>query len=188
MTLILSSTLLPASSGTAQHTFIALIIVCICTHIIRTVYEILKHKQALSPGKLSFVIMFINMVLLWISWGLSCSYDILKAPLPAYVRYSGLLIAGLGLVLFLTGLLTIKTLESYDGDLIKTGIYAKIRHPMYTGFILWLIGFPVFFRAGFSMIISLLFIGNILFWRYLEEKELEKRFPSYSEYRKTTIF
>jgi protein-S-isoprenylcysteine O-methyltransferase Ste14 len=79
-------------------------------------------------------------------------------------------------------------LESYDGDLIKTGIYSKLRHPMYTGFILWLLGSPVFFRAGFSMILSLLFIGNILFWRYLEELELEKRFPAYPAYRKTTIF
>jgi protein-S-isoprenylcysteine O-methyltransferase Ste14 len=181
--------LLPlALSRTAQHTFIILIIVCVSTHIIRTAYEILKHNQTLKPGKLSFVIMFINMVLLWVSWVLLCSYDIFKIHLPAVIRYSGLLIAGSGLVLFLTGLFKIKTLESYDGDLIKNGIYSKIRHPMYAGFILWLIGFPVFFRAGFSMMLSLLFIGNILFWRYFEEKELEKRFPAYSDYRKTTIF
>jgi len=177
-----------ASSNTVQHTFIILIIICICTHIIRTSYEILKHNQKLIPGRLSFVIMFTNMSMLWISWVLLCSYDIFKINLPAAIRYMGLSIAGIGSLFFLTGLFTIKTLESYDGDLIKTGIYSKIRHPMYTGFILWLIGFPVFFRAGFSLILSLLFIGNILFWRFLEEKELEKRFPAYSDYRKTTIF
>ena len=33
-----------------------------------------------------------------------------------------------------------------------------------------------------------IFIMNILFWRYLEEKELDKRFSSYSEYKKTTLF
>jgi protein-S-isoprenylcysteine O-methyltransferase Ste14 len=86
------------------------------------------------------------------------------------------------------GLFTIKTLESYEGDLITTGIYSKIRHPMYLGFILWSIGFPIFFGALFSFILSFLFIGNILFWRYLEEKELIERFADYQEYKKTTIF
>lgn len=188
MKLIILFLLPKALSIIAQQTFLILVVVCISTHTIRTAYEILKHKQTLKPGKLSFVIMFTNMVILWISWVLLCSYDIYKIPLPAVIRYLGLAISGIGLVLFLSGLFTIKTLESYDGDLIKTGIYSKIRHPMYSGFILWLIGFPVFFRAGFSLILSLLFIGNILFWRHLEEKELEKRFPSYPDYRKTTIF
>jgi len=34
----------------------------------------------------------------------------------------------------------------------------------------------------------LLFIVNVLFWRSLEEMELEKRFPSYRDYKKTTLF
>jgi|WetSurMetagenome_2_1015567.scaffolds.fasta_scaffold23777_4 protein-S-isoprenylcysteine O-methyltransferase Ste14 len=185
---VLFFSFLLASSIVAKQTFFFLLIVCAVTHIIRTAYEILKHKQTLEPGKLSFVIMFINMIILWITWILLCSYDIYKLKLPAVIRYTGLSIAGMGLILFLTGLFTIKTLESYDGDLIKTGIYSKIRHPMYTGFILWLIGFPIYFRAGFSLIISLLFIINILFWRHLEEQELENRFPSYLDYKKTTIF
>lgn len=93
-----------------------------------------------------------------------------------------------GVIVFLTGLLTIKTLESYDGDLITNGIYSFFRHPMYLGFILWLIGFPVYFEALLPLILSVFFIMNVLYWRYLEEKELEKRFPSYPEYRKKTIF
>jgi protein-S-isoprenylcysteine O-methyltransferase Ste14 len=59
---------------------------------------------------------------------------------------------------------------------------------MYLGFIFWLIGFPLYFGSSFSMVLSLPFIANILYWRYLEEKELEKRFPAYPYYKKTTIF
>jgi protein-S-isoprenylcysteine O-methyltransferase Ste14 len=171
-----------------KELFFYLIIICVVTHIVRTVYEILKHKQKLKAGKLTFIIMFTNMMILWISWILLCNYDIYKIGLPDIIRYTGIFLAIIGLILFLSGLFTIKTLESYDGDLITTGVYSKIRHPMYLGFILWLIGFPICFGAFFSIVLSLLFIVNILFWRYLEEKELEKRFPGYPDYKKTTIF
>jgi protein-S-isoprenylcysteine O-methyltransferase Ste14 len=168
--------------------FFALAIVCTITHIIRFIYEILKHKQALKPGKLSFTVIFINMIVLWSSWVLLCRFDIYKVNFPDIVRFTGISLSGLGVIIFFTGLLTIKTLESYDGDLITTGIYSIIRHPMYLAFILWLIGFPVCFGSAFSMILSLPFIVNILYWRFLEEKELKNRFPAYTDYKKSTIF
>jgi protein-S-isoprenylcysteine O-methyltransferase Ste14 len=168
--------------------FFELIIVCAITHIIRSIYEILKHKKVLEASKLSFVIMFINMLILWGSWVFLCSLDIYKITLPVIIRYLGLALWCLGIITFIMGLFTIKTLESYEGDLITKGIYSKIRHPMYLGFILWLIGFPIFFGALFSFILSFLFICNILFWRNLEEKELEERFSTYKDYRKSTIF
>jgi protein-S-isoprenylcysteine O-methyltransferase Ste14 len=59
---------------------------------------------------------------------------------------------------------------------------------MYLGFILWLAGIPLFSGSLWLLILSMLFSANILFWRSLEEKELEKRFQSYNEYKKKTIF
>lgn len=171
-----------------KELFYTLVIICVVTHIIRLVYEILKHKQTLKPGKLSFVIMFTNMVLLWISWFLLCGLDNYKINLPGIIRYTGISLFGLGIIVFLIALFTIKTLENYDGDLITTGIYSIVRHPMYLSFILWIIGFPVFYGALFSLILAPVFIANILFWRYLEEKELEKRFSSYQDYKKATFF
>jgi len=171
-----------------KELFFALVAVCILTHTVRLAYEILKHRQIVKPGKLSFVIILFNMILLWVSWVLLCRYDIFKIAPPNIIRYAGISLAGIGIIVFLTGLITIKTLESYEGDLITTGIYSIVRHPMYLGFIFWLIGFPIYFGAPFAMALSLLFIVNILFWRYLEGKELEKRFPSYPDYKRTTIF
>ena len=168
--------------------FMPLVIVCIATHTVRSVYEILKHKKKLNPGKLSFVIIFTNMAILWISWFALCSLDPFKIYLAGILRYSGIALAGIGIITFLTALFTIKTLESYDGDLITSGIYSKIRHPMYLGFILWCIGFPVFQGAVFSFFLSFLFIANILFWRHLEEIELENRFTDYGKYKKTALF
>jgi protein-S-isoprenylcysteine O-methyltransferase Ste14 len=168
--------------------FLIFVIVCITTHIVRLVYEILKHKQILKPDKLSFVIIFTNMAILWISWFVLCSLDECRINLAGAVRYMGIMLVGFGVVVFFTALVTIKTLESYEGDLITKGIYSKIRHPMYLGFILWLIGFPIFQGALFSFILSFIFIANVLFWRHLEEIELNKRFLSYKDYKKTTWF
>lgn len=65
-----------------KELFFALVIICTVTHINRSVYEILKHKQILKPGKLSFVIMFANMMLLWISWVVCLAFS----P-NSYVKY-----------------------------------------------------------------------------------------------------
>jgi protein-S-isoprenylcysteine O-methyltransferase Ste14 len=168
--------------------FFLLVGVCVLAHFIRTVYEILKHKKIVVASKLSFAIIFTNMAILWISWFTLCSFDVYKINLPAIVRYFGIAINLLGAILFFTALFTIKTLEVYDGDLIIKGIYSKVRHPMYLGFSCWLIGTPVFYGAVFSFILAVLFIANVLFWRHLEEIELEKRFPGYKGYKLKTLF
>jgi protein-S-isoprenylcysteine O-methyltransferase Ste14 len=168
--------------------FLILVIVSISTHLIRTIYEILKHKKIIAANKFTFVIIFTNMMLLWVSWVLLCANDIFRIEPTGILKYLGLAFFIIGIVVFLMGLYTIKSLENYDGDLITKGIYSTIRHPMYLGFILWLIGAPVFFGAIFSSILSLFYIANVLFWRYLEEKELVDRFPSYRDYKKHTIF
>jgi protein-S-isoprenylcysteine O-methyltransferase Ste14 len=168
--------------------FPVLVVMCISAHIVRTVYEFVKHKKLLEPSKLSFVIILIDMVILWMSWFLLNSLDPHRIEIPVIIRYSGVILIFAGMVLFLTGLFTIKTLESYKGNLITKGIYSKIRHPMYTGFILWLIGPPLLYGSLYSFVLSIVFIANVLYWRQLEEYELEKRFPEYLNYKKKTLF
>jgi protein-S-isoprenylcysteine O-methyltransferase Ste14 len=128
------------------------------------------------------------MIVLWISWFLLCTMDAFHVELPPVVSYLGLMLVVLGVLMFLIALSTIKSLETYEGDLITHGIYSRIRHPMYLAFILWLIGMPVFYGALFSIALSLLFIANVLFWRHLEEMELISRFSGYRDYQKRTIF
>ena len=168
--------------------FIYLISLCTFTHIIRTIYEILKHRKIVIPDNLSFYIIFFNMVLLWSSWFLLCSFDKSNLNLPQVLNYFGLFLIIAGVIIFLTALFTIKTLETYTGDLITKGVYPKIRHPMYFGFLLWLTGAPLFYGGLYSFIISIPFIINILFWRYLEEIELAKRFSEYPFYKRKTFF
>jgi protein-S-isoprenylcysteine O-methyltransferase Ste14 len=171
-----------------EKIFLIAVIVCIICNIIRFIYEILKHKKIIKANKFTLVIIFTNMALLWVSWALLCFNDMHRIELADIIRYGGISLVGLGLVMFLMALFTIKTFESYEGDLITKGIYSRIRHPMYFGFILWLIGLPVYFGALYAFILAIVFIANILFWRHLEEKELVERFSSYLGYKKKTIF
>jgi len=94
------------------------------------------------------------MAVLWMSWFVLYSQDIYKLHYAEVYRYLGILLTVMGALIFFIALFTIKTLESYDGDLITKGIYSKIRHPMYFGFICWLIGFPIIFGALFHFSFS----------------------------------
>jgi len=162
--------------------------ICIFSHIVRTIYEILKHRKRIVPDKHSFIIVFTNMIVLWITWFLLCRMDAFRIELPPVISYFGLMLVVFGVLLFLIALSTIKSLETYAGNLITHGIYSRIRHPMYLAFILWLIGMPVFYGAYFSLALAMLFIANVLYWRHLEELELVSRFSGYREYRNRTIF
>jgi protein-S-isoprenylcysteine O-methyltransferase Ste14 len=162
--------------------------ICILTHIVRTIYEILKHRKRLVPDKHSFIIVFTNMMLLWISWFLLCSLDFFRIEISPVISYFGLILVVSGVFMFLVALSTIRSLETYEGDLITHGIYSRIRHPMYLAFILWLIGMPVFYGAYFSFALAMVLAANVLFWRHLEEMELTNRFQGYREYRKRTLF
>ncbi|MBP1683552.1 MAG: Phospholipid methyltransferase [Ignavibacteriaceae bacterium] len=168
--------------------FLLLVSLCIITHIVRFIYEILKHKRLIKASRFSFIIIFSNMLLLWTSWFLLCSIDPSATNLPLILRYLGISLVIIGVIIFLTALFTIKTLETYEGNLITSGIYSRIRHPMYLGFLFWLIGFPLFYDGIYSIILAIPFATNVLFWRHLEELELDKRFAAYKLYKKKTFF
>ncbi|MBK7031607.1 MAG: DUF1295 domain-containing protein [Bacteroidales bacterium] len=117
-----------------------------------------------------------------------CALDVTRIQPPGLIQYTGIFLTISGVLIFLIALFKIKSLESYEGDLITSGIYSILRHPMYLAFVFWLIGAPLYYGSILSLILSFVFILNVLFWRNLEEKELGARFPSYAEYRNTTIF
>jgi len=63
------------------------------------------------------------MAVLWISWFALCSKDIYKLHYAEVYRYLGIVLTVMGALMFFIALFTIKTLESYDEDLITKGIY-----------------------------------------------------------------
>ena len=107
--------------------------------------------------------------------------------MPSWIRYIGLLLFLAGVTFFLVSHIKLKGFED-SGYLIKKGIYSKIRNPMYLGFIIWIVGFPLFLQKGFAILSSIIWVTHILIWKGLEEKELERKYPDYKEYKKKTWF
>ena len=157
--------------------------------IIRTSYELLKKAGRVNPKRMIiFAVVFAAMCLLWVSWFSLCPLDPFRFALPGIVRWVGLgmLIMGLGLVL--GGVVQLRGVENIN-HLVTTGLFSKLRHPMYTGFILWILGWALFHGAVVSLVIGFVGIANILYWRRIEEENLESWYgEDYRMYRQGTWF
>lgn len=68
---------------------------------------------------------------------------------------------------------------------VSEGIYRKIRHPIYLGWILATSGSVFFFQSFAVLEAFFIILAAVYFYTRYEEKELEKRFGrSYIEYKK----
>lgn len=71
-----------------------------------------------------------------------------------------------------------------SGTLITTGIYSRIRHPMYTGVIVGLGGYVLFF-AGLVFLPAWIAVTLLYLVKSVKEEQiLTGKFPEYEEYRK----
>ena len=161
--------------------------VCLISLILRTVYNIMKfRKHPVAQNKIVTVSTFVIMGIFWFSWFQMCFYDPVKMDIPNGLRYSGLTLFIGGVLLLIFSYLKIRGIEA--GEFARTGIYSRFRNPMYLGFIIWVIGFPVFLESLVTLISSIVWISFFIQWKWLEEKELEKKYPGYREYKKSTWF
>jgi protein-S-isoprenylcysteine O-methyltransferase Ste14 len=117
-----------------------------------------------------------------------CSSDPTRLVLSGTLHSIGLGAWIIGLGLALGALIQLRGVENID-HLITTGLFSKFRHPMYLGFIFWIIGWVIYFGAIVSLVVGLVGIGNILFWRRLEEEKLDESYGEvYQKYRQGTWF
>jgi protein-S-isoprenylcysteine O-methyltransferase Ste14 len=168
-------------------TYVVLAVLHLACLSLRAGYEILKGRGRLNPkNPLVFTVIFAVMILLWASWFGLCPLDPLRIPTSETVHRTGLGLVIVGLALALGGMIKLKGVENID-RLETTGLYSFLRHPMYTGFILWIPGWILYQGAPASIFVGLLTIGNVLWWRRIEERELAQRYgKKFSQYKKQT--
>lgn len=172
-----------------RNAYIVSLALCLLGLGIRTTYEILKKRGTVDTKNTGiFAVVFAGMVLMLASWIPMCPVDPWRIHYHGAIRGIGLAALAAGLGLAVGGLIQLRGLENID-RLVTSGLYAKIRHPMYTGFILWILGWIIFYGAVMSMFIGLVCIGNVLYWRRLEESNLAAQYgESYLTYSRGTWF
>jgi protein-S-isoprenylcysteine O-methyltransferase Ste14 len=155
----------------------------------RVTYELLQEAGRVNPRSTRvFALVFLAMTLFWSGWFTMCLADPLPLDLPEAVHVAGMAGVLLGTSLALGALFQLRGLENID-RLVTTELFARLRHPMYTGFLFWIIGWAVFHGAAASAVAGAVGVAAILWWRRLEDRRLETRFGEpYRRYRARTWF
>jgi protein-S-isoprenylcysteine O-methyltransferase Ste14 len=169
--------------------YVVLLCVFLLCLAIRTTYELLKRSARVTEeNTVVFSVVFAAMCLLWFTWFAMGPMDPARVAVPAAARWVALLAFVTGLVLAIGALAQLRGVEHID-HLVTTGLFARLRHPMYCGFVLWIVGWAAYHGALVSFAAGLVAIANIAFWRRLEEWQLETRYAgAYRAYRAGTWF
>ncbi len=112
--------------------------------------------------------------------------------LPEWLRYSCLVVVGLGVFLGLMALLQINTKLSpfptpvSNSKLLTNGAFAVARHPIYTALISSGLGYAIFSKSLYKLLITLS-LGILFYFKSkYEEQLLLQKFPEYKKYQMKT--
>jgi protein-S-isoprenylcysteine O-methyltransferase Ste14 len=125
--------------------------------------------------------------------GASIVEFILLRPRPApIVTAAGGLLAAAGIAIRVLGHLQLAGAfspyveKSENQTLVQSGMYAKVRHPMYVGTILLFVGMPLIVAAKWAWLFSALGLLGLIFRIRKEEAFLIRELPGYREYTQQT--
>jgi len=108
--------------------------------------------------------------------------------IPFTLEIIGLVVLNIGLVIMDIAMLqnayASKLLDiNIDQKLIDTGLYSHVRHPLYSGAILMILGLPIALGSWISLIPATIGVLAILIRIKFEEEMLIKGMDGYDEYR-----
>ena len=137
-------------------------------------------------------VFMLTMIVIWHGWMVLMALDVKRWHLskaPDWVIYAG---AALILLGFLAVLRTfrensfaapvIKIQEERGQKVIDTGPYALVRHPMYAGAFLYVIGTPLVLGSWIGLALLPFVVGLLVVRIFIEEAALRKGLPGYDEY------
>jgi protein-S-isoprenylcysteine O-methyltransferase Ste14 len=155
--------------------------------------SLLERRVNAGPGaekeKSQKVIQFLAAIA-FIAVFVFCAIDhrLRWSAVPPYVAIAGDVLVALGLVIifvvFKENTFTSGIIEVEAGQkVISTGPYALVRHPMYLGALVMLLGVPLALGSWWGLF-TIIPIALVIVWRLLDEEQfLAKNLSGYLEYR-----
>lgn len=119
-------------------------------------------------------------------------FKIVALNFEEWLKYSGLIIASLGLILGSVALLQINTNISpfptpvKNSRLLTQGAFAIARHPIYTSILAITLGYAIYDTSLYKFIIFLFFWLLFYLKSSYEEQLLLEKFPEYKTYKQNT--
>ncbi len=113
-------------------------------------------------------------------------------PTPLWLRWTGLAIGSGGILLVLVAAsklgstFTPTPVPLERGELATTGLYGLVRHPIYSGVLLAVLGLTLPSGSWTTLTVALLTFGFFCWKASWEEARLRAKFPGYGEYADRT--
>ncbi|MBN1416112.1 MAG: isoprenylcysteine carboxylmethyltransferase family protein [Bacteroidales bacterium] len=170
--------------------FILSFLICLTGYGLHTFwhYQVYKGIDFQQRGKFFNVYTHLIVFIGYFAFGMMIFVDPLKINMNIVLRIAGIIIGLSGIIIVAIATFQKKGYSETD-QLIKTGIYSRIRNPMYLGIIFIHIGLPLLFGSMITLLSALIWIPMIVLWKYWEEKHLEKKFgEQYMDYKRKTLF
>lgn len=175
-----------------------------------TVHYLLQHDPALLAERMKFVPLHKEqkiwdkmLMLLFFITGIGLylipGFDVMRyewsEPLPVWMKIIAMLVH-LPCFLFLGWVMrentflsqVVKIDKDRDHQVVTTGPYALVRHPMYTVVIVLLFAVPVALGSRYSLILAVFLTLLIIIRTYLEDRTLHAELEGYPAYAKQTQY
>jgi protein-S-isoprenylcysteine O-methyltransferase Ste14 len=158
---------------------------------------LLKERMAgpFQKGQVFWDKVFIGFIIVvWLSWLVLMALDAKRwglSRMPEALKVVGAALIPVGFfIVWLTfrensfAAPVIKIQKERGQRVISTGPYAIVRHPMYAGGTLYMIGMPLLLGSWRGLLVSPLIIGALSVRIFIEEATLRRGLLGYSEYTK----
>jgi protein-S-isoprenylcysteine O-methyltransferase Ste14 len=192
--------LLFVPAGTSDYwqasTFLAVYFVCslaITLYLMKKDPELLQRRMSGGPAaekepaqKIIMSITSLGFIGLLVVPALDHRFE--WSQMPPYMALVGDALVAIGWLaiffVFRENSFTSATIElAADQKVISTGPYARVRHPMYAGALVMLLGIPIALGSWWGVLIVIAILPALI-WRLLEEERfLARNLPGYVEYQ-----
>ncbi len=137
-------------------------------------------------------VFMLMMIVIWYGWMVLMALDVKRwhvSAAPAWAMYTGAVLIPLG---FLAVLRTfrensfaapvIRIQQERGQRVIDSGPYAVVRHPMYAGAFLYILGTPLVLGSWIGLAVLPFIMGLLIVRIFIEEAALRRGLPGYDEY------